>query len=237
MAQLNSRPDAATGITTANDELKMNRTMNVCRPVFSFSNGMKNLVEDFNETMKCRVRDNFENRIEYISQYEDVTGESEDVSGAFYYDFDYEYEWIKFAWEQAFIHPFVARGIFREHREKFINEDAMGDYVEVLADEYGVGIEEHRCEECFIWVKNPYYTSSNLDSVLDGQYVVIADCADGGVLIGKDGKFGFDDLDYAIFIRDEHSFDDSVEVSVYLVQKGLDEYGVVTNELIKCADC
>ena len=76
--------------------------------------------------------------------------------------------------------------------------------------------------------------SEELEKVKDGQYVILADCVDGGVLIGKDGKFGFDDLDYAIFIRDEHSFDDSIEVSVYLVQKGIDEYGVVRNELIKC---
>lgn len=74
---------------------------------------------------------------------------------------------------------------------------------------------------------------SPLNFVSDGQYVVIADCKDGQVMIGKDGKFGFDDLDYAVAIRDEHCFE-GVEVSVCLVQKGMDEYGVVINEVIKC---
>lgn len=74
---------------------------------------------------------------------------------------------------------------------------------------------------------------SPLDFVSDGQYVVIAGCPCRQVLVCKDGKFGFDDLDYAVAIRDEHCFD-GIEVSVCLVQKGMDEYGVVANELIKC---
>lgn len=74
---------------------------------------------------------------------------------------------------------------------------------------------------------------SPLNFVSDGQYVVIADCKDRQVMICKDGKFGFDDLDYAVAIRDEHCFE-GVDVSVCLVQKGMDEYGVVANELIKC---
>lgn len=29
--------------------------------------------------------------------------------------------------------------------------------------------------------------------------MILADCGDSGVLIGKDGKYGFDDLDHAVF--------------------------------------
>ena len=77
-----------------------------------------------------------------------------------------------------------------------------------------------------------YY--EEFENVKDGQYVIFAECADGQLLIGEVDRCGFDDLDYAIAIRDAHSFEYGVEVCVYLVKKGLDEYGVVTNELIKC---
>ena len=71
------------------------------------------------------------------------------------------------------------------------------------------------------------------ENVNNGQFVILADCIDGQVLISEDDKFGFDDLDHAVFIRDEHRFG-GVEVDVYFVQKGIDEYGAVRNELIKC---
>ena len=77
-----------------------------------------------------------------------------------------------------------------------------------------------------------YY--EEFENVKDGQYVIFAECADGQLLIGEVDRCGFDDLDYAIAIRDAHSFEYGVEVSVYLVKKEMDEYGVVTNELIKC---
>lgn len=54
--------------------------------------------------------------------------------------------------------------------------------------------------------------------VNDGQYVVIANCSDGQVIISKDGNYGFNSIEEAVAIRDEHRFDNSVEVSVYLVQ-------------------
>lgn len=44
------------------------------------------------------------------------------------------------------------------------------------------------------------------ESVNNGQFVILADCADGQVIISKDGKFGFDDFNHAVFIRDEHRF-------------------------------
>ena len=71
------------------------------------------------------------------------------------------------------------------------------------------------------------------ENVNNGQFVILADCIDGQVLISEDDKFGFDDLDHAVAIRDEHRFG-GVEVDVYFVQKGIDEYGAVRNELIKC---
>ena len=225
MKKNNVRPEAATGKTTAN-EIKINRAMNVFRS--EFTDGVKWLIESFDEMMRHRVKDDFERRIEYLKQYEDVTGKNEYVSGIFYYDFDYEYEWKHFVWGQSWINPFFAGAVFREYGEKFINEYSMGDYVEDLADEYGVDLEYHRCEECFIWVKNSHYTGSIPDSVLDSQYVIVADC--------EDGKFGFDDLDYAVAIRNEHCFGNDVAVSVYLVQKGMNEYGVAINRLIECVE-
>ena len=77
-----------------------------------------------------------------------------------------------------------------------------------------------------------YY--EEFENVKDGQYVIFADCANGQLLIGEVDRCGFDDLDYAIAIRDVHSSEYGVEVSVYLVKKGMDEYGFVTNELIEC---
>lgn len=216
---------------------------------------MKKLVEPFNEMMKEQVRKRFNDAVSYLVEQIECEGQ-ENKSVSLYsttleYQSDYLYEWRKFAWEQGKVESTVAIEFYRNNVDMFINYDAMDDYVEELADEYGVDDVAFFIQGgCRIYTENPYYEDGisnrptafeiyckDLDNVKDGQYVILADCKDGGVLIGKDGKYGFDDLDYAVFIRDEHRFDNSVDVSVYLVQKGLDEYGVVTNELIKCADC
>lgn len=213
---------------------------------------MKKLVEPFNEMMKERVRKRFNDAVSYLVEQIECEGQ-ENKSVSLYsttleYQSDYLYEWRKFAWEQGKVESTVAIEFYRNNVDMFINYDAMDDYVEELADEYGVDdIAFFIQGGCRIYTENPYYEDGisnratafeiyckDLDNVKDGQYVILADCKDGGVLIGKDGKYGFDDLDHAVFIRDEHRFDNSVDVSVYLVQKGLDEYGVVTNELIKC---
>ena len=216
---------------------------------------MKKLVEPFNEMMKEQVRKRFNDAVSYLVEQIECEGQ-ENKSVSLYsttleYQSDYLYEWRKFAWEQGKVESTVAIEFYRNNVDMFINYDAMDDYLEELADEYGVDDVAFFIQGgCRIYSENPFYEDGisnrppafaiyckDLDNVKDGQYVILADCKDGGVLIGKDGKYGFDDLDHAVFIRDEHRFDNSVDVSVYLVQKGLDEYGVVTNELIKCADC
>ena len=213
---------------------------------------MKKLVEPFNEMMKEQVRKRFNDAVNYLVEQIECDGQ-ENKSVSLYsttleYQSDYLYEWRKFAWEQGKVESTVAIEFYRNNVDMFINYDAMDDYVEELADEYGVDDVAFFIQGgCRIYTENPYYEDGisnrptafeiyckDLDNVKDGQYVILADCKDGGVLIGKDGKYGFDDLDHAVFIRDEHRFDNSVDVSVYLVQKGLDEYGVVTSELIKC---
>ena len=53
-------------------------------------------------------------------------------------------------------------------------------------------------------------------------------------LVGKDDEFVFDNLDYAIVVRDEYCRDNGVKASVCLVQEGMDENGVVINDVVKC---
>jgi hypothetical protein len=215
---------------------------------------MKKLVEPFNEMMKEQVRKKFNDAVGYLVEQIRCNGQKDKgislYSTTLEYQSDYLYEWRKFAWEQGNVESSVAIEFYRNNVDMFINYDAMDDYVEELADEYGVDdVALFIQGGCRIYMGNPYYEEGfsnrptafeiyckELENVKDGQYVILADCGDGGVLIGKDGKYGFDDLDHAVFIRDEHRFDNSVEVSVYLVQKCMDEYGVVTNELIKCVE-
>ena len=218
MKQIKNGPDAATGSTTA----------------------MNKLVQSFNEMMKEKVRKDFEGHIASTEEAGIYDEELDYVCCSFDYGFDYEYEWREFAWEQDKVQPSVAVEFYRDNGEMFIDMDAMYEYVEKLADEYGVGLDDHCGGQCLICVENPYYVSSVdmkeidlFENVNNGQFVILADCIDGQVLISEDDKFGFDDLDHAVFIRDEHRFG-GVEVDVYFVQKGIDEYGAVRNELIKC---
>lgn len=212
---------------------------------------IKKFVEPFNEKMKEQVRKKFNDTVGYLVEQIRCNGQKDKgislYSTTLEYQSDYLYEWRKFAWEQGNVESSVAIEFYRNNVDMFINYDAMDDYVEELVDEYGVDdVALFIQGGCRIYMGNPYYEEGfsnrptafeiyckELENVKDGQYVILADCGDGGVLIGKDGKYGFDDLDHAVFIRDEHRFDNSVEVSVYLVQKCMDEYGVVTNELIK----
>ena len=74
-----------------------------------------------------------------------------------------------------------------------------------------------------------------LDNAVDGQFVVIADCSDGQVIICKDGRISFE-LEDAVDIRDDHRElckSSGIEVNVYMVQHGMDDYGQIINELIK----
>lgn len=70
-----------------------------------------------------------------------------------------------------------------------------------------------------------------LVSTNDGKYVVITDF---GVIISKQGKYCFDDIEEAIEVKNNH-IDLADDIDVMLIQNGLDEYGVIQTELIKCA--
>lgn len=201
---------------------------------------MKNLVESFNEMMKEKVREKFSSLIDGYKRFLDESGNNawiynDYTEGEFIYDYDYENIWVEFAGEQDGVQPLDAINYYRENREKFINDDELGRYVKQLSYECDVEAYCFRVGECSISVKNPFYASSGL--VKDGQYVILAGCIDTQVMIGKDDKLGFDDLDYAVAIGKEHLIEDFGEISVYLVQRCVDSYGVIFDKLIKCVEC
>lgn len=70
-----------------------------------------------------------------------------------------------------------------------------------------------------------------LVSTNDGKYVVITDF---DVILGKEGKYCFEEIEEAIEVRNDH-IDLADKINVFLIQNGLDEYGVIQTELIKCA--
>lgn len=142
MKEIKKSPDAATGSTTA----------------------MNKLVQSFNEMMKEKVRKDFEGHIASTEEAGIYDEELDYVCCSFDYGFDYEYEWREFAWEQDKVQPSVAVEFYRDNGEMFIDMDAMYEYVEKLADEYGVGLDDHCGGQCLIWVKNPYYVSSVLET-------------------------------------------------------------------------
>ena len=103
---------------------------------------MKKLVEPFNEMMKEQVRKRFNDAVSYLVEQIECEGQEDKgvslCSTTFDYQSDYLYEWRKFAWEQGNVETSVAIEFYRNNVDMFINYDAMDDYVEELADEYGV---------------------------------------------------------------------------------------------------
>lgn len=86
---------------------------------------------------------------------------------------------------------------------------------------------------------------SPLNFVSDGQYVILINNENGYDLLGGKGTIAYDDLDTAIEAKE--AFCQKIanllgeitvaelEIGIYLVQKGVDEYGVVINDVVKYA--
>lgn len=126
------------------------------------ANEMKNLVKSFNEKIKEQVRDEFDTAVITLNDIVEQEGEENKCVDFFSIDFDfgcdYEAEWRKFVWEQIKMEPSVAIEFHRRNRDLFINDDAMREYVQSLADEYGVDdISSFYKQACKIYKDNPYY--------------------------------------------------------------------------------
>ena len=121
-------------------------------------------VEMFNEYMKEKVGEKFENTIESIKWYNDFDSDSENICGGFEYDLDYEREWVEYITnvDDLDISRDYAYEFYRENREWFIDADDMCEYVYDLADEFNVGVDDNSCGECLVWVKNPNYVSDEM---------------------------------------------------------------------------
>ena len=126
---------------------------------------MNNLIESFNAKMKELVRKKFNDTVRFLEEQIRCEGQ-EDKSVSLYsatleYQSDYLYEWRKFAWEQGKVESSVAIEFYRNNVDMFINDDAMDDYVEELADEYGVDdVALFIQGGCRIYMENPYYEES-----------------------------------------------------------------------------
>lgn len=77
--------------------------------------------------------------------------------------------------------------------------------------------------------------STNIKNELkNGQYVVLASQPDGVIGIGINGKLGFDTLKEAVDIQFDHiNIDKDVKVSVFRVQKEVDENGIATINFVQ----
>lgn len=229
--------DAADEIVEDDDDLQWFRNgwcdyLGVLYKSHSEIREAKEKIEEFNEWMRDNMRDDFESHIEGIKECGVYFEDMDYVEGDFEYNFDCDNVWCNYAKEQLRMEHYEAMDFYKEYEDEFITIDDMYEYVEDLADEFDAGLDDHSCGHCLIYVKNPYYI--NPDNVDDEQYVVFADYGDRYELVGKDDEFVFDNLDYAIVVRDEYCRDNGVKASVCLVQEGMDENGVVVNDVVKC---
>lgn len=141
------------------------------------ANEMKNLVKSFNEMIKEQVREDFDTAVITLDDIVEQEGEEDKCVDFFSIDFDfgcdYEAEWRKFVWEQIQMEPSVAIEFHRGNRDLFINDDAMEEYVQELADEYGVDdISSFYKQACKIYKDNPYY-DDNVDIVGDSEEEIV----------------------------------------------------------------
>lgn len=119
------------------------------------------LVTIFNEKMVEDITKDFESTLQTIAEYGDPSGENEHVCGRFNYERYYEHEWVEFYNEHGIGGINHAYEIFRNAPSftnvDFFNEDSACYLVYELGDTYGVELEDNACEDCLVWVKNPYY--------------------------------------------------------------------------------
>lgn len=125
------------------------------------------LVTIFNEKMVEDISKDFESTLKIIAEYGDNSGENEYVCGDFNYERDYENEWVEFYNENGNGGITHAYEIFRNASSftsvDFFDEDDACELVYELGDSYGVEVEDNCCEECNVWVKNPYYVSKDAE--------------------------------------------------------------------------
>lgn len=83
---------------------------------------------------------------------------------------------------------------------------------------------------------------SPLNFVGDGQYVILINSEGRYNLLGGQGIIAYNDLDTAIEAREAFGRETGeiaiaqLKIGVYLVQKSMNEYGVITNELVECVE-
>ena len=138
---------------------------------------MKNLVKSFNEMIKEQVRDEFDTAVITLDDIVEQEGEKDKCVDFFCIDFDfgcdYEAEWRKFVCKQAKVEASVAIEFYRKNADMFIDNDAMEEYVQELADEYGVDdISSFYKQACKIYKDNPYY-DDNVDIVGDSEEEIV----------------------------------------------------------------
>lgn len=147
MGKMISRPDTETGVTTA---------------LANTANEMKELVKSFNEMIKEQVREDFDTAVITLNDIVEQEGEENKCVDFFSVDFvfgyDYEAKWREFVCKQAKVKASVAIEFYRKNADMFIDNDAMEEYVQELADEYGVDdISSFYKQACKIYKDNPYY--------------------------------------------------------------------------------
>jgi hypothetical protein len=136
---------------------------------------MKKLVVLFNKTMKEQVREKFIDTVSYLDDIIKQEGQEDKCvslfSATLEYQSDYLNEWRRFAWEQGEVEPYFAMEFYRKNVDMFINYDAMDDYAQELAYEYGVDdIAFFTQGGCRIYMENPYY-DEDVDIELEERFV------------------------------------------------------------------
>ena len=137
------------------------------------ANEMKELVESFNEMMKEKARADFNSTIETIEDFLIEHGEEVGcmIGERFEYKYDYEDLWQNWVCGKKKVEPSAAIDYYRINRTKFINEKDMSKYLDELAKEHHVVVEENDNGERWIYMKNPYYGGLK-ERVLDIAKVV-----------------------------------------------------------------
>ena len=137
------------------------------------ANEMKELVESFNEMMKEKARADFNSTIETIEDFLIEHGEEVGcmIGERFEYKYDYEDLWQNWVCGKKKVEPSAAIDYYRINSKKFINEEDMSKYLDELAKEHHVVIDDDDNGERWIYMKNPY-SGGFRERVLDIAKVV-----------------------------------------------------------------
>ena len=131
---------------------------------------MKKLVESFNEMMKEQMRDEFDTAVITLNDIVEQEGKEDKLvdhfSLGFEFLYDYEEEWRKFALEQGKMEPSIAIEFYRQNGDIFINDEVMEEYIQELADEYGVDDTAFFTQGVKIYMENPYYDEGLSDPAI-----------------------------------------------------------------------